>query len=499
MAVLPNGRISAVWGTVDAIGYAHVDARRFNSTATPLANSQRVIAGDIPPGDQNWFYNDPIRVLADASNNTWIISSTSDYGLYFVRKLNSQGTLTASFSIDLMAGYRKPPANNTETEWTLFYASPYIHFDVTPSGELIAGEEITGTRLVIDVGQRFEHRALVRRFSATGVRQNDILLANISNSGFYDHNPGFIRTANTPDGQLAVVWQNSSYNRVFRKYSLNGVATAAPRTLVTGTSFNNRLLASSNYDLEVLPDGRMILAWNETIGFDYDKNWVREFDANGVAIGLPALFESSTDKACDLERDGATNDYVFVTCSDYNPRSSATANIVVRKIRFGNAAPVLSGVAGDASYELAKSPVAINPTDVIKDGDSSHLGGHTLQALVSSGGHSSNLPSFIGASISQVGTSIRVEGVTIGTMLSGAGVGTSPLKVTSSSNATLARVQRLLRAMRFSTTSTAFQNNRIINVSVINVSVINVSVINVSVINSAGVASNILQTEMSIF
>ncbi len=470
VAVLPNGRISFGWSTTEQISTFnydfHTDVRRFSWNGTPMSDSVRVSEGAAGADNHKWTDN-AVKVFADASNNTWIVNETTDNARFFVRRMNSAGTQTAAFAVDLLEGYRTTPANSTPWSISNFY---YTSLEVTPQGELIAGYEIQRERLIIDVGQRYDHKTIVRRFSSSGVRQNDFLLNNMTlTQSVRQGRPGLVRAAVAPDGTLGVVWKSSSNNLVYRNFTLAGVAVSPTRILVAGSTFSDSSVVADNLDIHFLPNGNLIVAWNEAIPFENDENWVREFNGLGIPIGPAASFAEDTDKAIDLEIDGATNDHVFISWERFAPGfPTENNNVFVRKIGFGNAP---ANVKGDPNWSTRyfsfgiDSPIDVGRTVTVSDNDSPNLDGNTLRIRINAGKHGSNRLQFIGTGVAISSGSVSVDGVVIGTMATGAGVGFSSLDVALNTNATTARVQKLIRTLRFHTTSAASTAQRRIDIS----------------------------------
>jgi hypothetical protein len=267
-----------------------------------------------------------------------------------------------------------------------------------------------------------------------------------------------------------VSFKKASLNLIYRKFTLAGTPLGSWRTLVPGSSFQDANLVADTYDIHFLPNGNLVVAWNEGIPFTNDRNLVREFDGTGVPIGPAASFEEESDKTIDLEIDGTTNDQVFITWESFPPGFPSDGNnIFVRRVRIGNAPPMVKGDPNwlDRSYFFGESPpVDVGRTVTVSDADSSNLNGHTLRVRISQGGHSSNRLVFSGNGIVVNSGVISVDGIAIGTFISDAGVGSKPFDVKLNAGATTARVQKLIRNLRFRTTSAAYIVQRRIDISI---------------------------------
>jgi arylsulfatase A-like enzyme len=117
-----------------------------------------------------------------------------------------------------------------------------------------------------------------------------------------------------------------------------------------------------------------------------------------------------------------------------------------------NVAPAIS-VPNSASYTVGGLPVVLAGTGTVKDPDSANFDGGWFRVAITNGTHADDRLTVGGVYRIHNNDLIFNDEVVIGQVIEGAGIGSTAFRVTLNAEATRYRVEHLLRAMRFSTTS----------------------------------------------
>jgi hypothetical protein len=113
--------------------------------------------------------------------------------------------------------------------------------------------------------------------------------------------------------------------------------------------------------------------------------------------------------------------------------------------------PLLGPIAGaEVDYTRGAAAVLL-PTATVTDVDSANVAGGKLIVRAIAGGHASNRLVIGGTLFTLSGNELYRSGVLVGIRNSRGGIGTTPLEITFTANATPAIAQQLIRALRFGT------------------------------------------------
>jgi subtilisin-like proprotein convertase family protein len=186
------------------------------------------------------------------------------------------------------------------------------------------------------------------------------------------------------------------------------------------------------------------------------------FNASSSLVGVQALmraieFSSPGQNPSPLTR------AVSMAVADGDGGTSATVvkNVQVRPI---NDPPVLT-LSGSIGYAINTPPILIATSATVSDVDNANFNTGKLTVSITTGSESKNVLS-IGGAFTVANNQVSVGGVVIGTLNAGGGVGTTDLVVTFNANATVQRVQDLIRAIRFNTQNSTTRGNRVVTFTV---------------------------------
>ena len=153
--------------------------------------------------------------------------------------------------------------------------------------------------------------------------------------------------------------------------------------------------------------------------------------------------------------------WVRVTDGDGGTGLPVTKTLTITPV---NDVPVLAGfAAAPVGYvRNAGAPVILAPSTTVTDVDSANFDTGKLTVEVTSGLDAGNQLSIGGTLFSVVGTDVKRNGVTIGTLTSN-GLGTNRLEITFNASALTGYVQQLVRAIRFKTVGSALTDDRVVS------------------------------------
>jgi hypothetical protein len=114
-----------------------------------------------------------------------------------------------------------------------------------------------------------------------------------------------------------------------------------------------------------------------------------------------------------------------------------------------NDRPALA-LGGTISYQRNAAAILLAPTAVVTDADSANFAGGILRVSIGTGDSSTNRLSIGGSFTIDANNNVKLGDLTIGKRTSN-GFGTNDLQINLYANATLARVQQLLRSISFKT------------------------------------------------
>jgi len=152
--------------------------------------------------------------------------------------------------------------------------------------------------------------------------------------------------------------------------------------------------------------------------------------------------------------------WVQLTDGDGGASVAVTKRVAVVPV---NDAPALDGISGDVGYVRGAAAIPLANTATVTDPDSPNFDTGKLLVRFISGHHTANRLT-IGGSFTLSGNDVQLNGITIGTLNTGGGVGLTKLEVAF--NATRAIVQQLIRAIRFRTVGATNTTQRVVEFSV---------------------------------
>jgi hypothetical protein len=143
----------------------------------------------------------------------------------------------------------------------------------------------------------------------------------------------------------------------------------------------------------------------------------------------------------------------------------AMSEIVTKPLNVipANDAPILGDVASNVDYAQNSAAIALAGSATVRDVDSPDLQGGKLTAAITAGADPSNRLEIIGSSFSFSGLNLLRNGVVIGVLNDGGGVGETPLEITFNSRATPAIAAHLMRSIHFRTDSGANTDPRTVS------------------------------------
>ena len=497
VAVDKTGKVSYAWMSYNEPwepnpGYT-IHSRRYNSDGTAIGNSKHVMGGEPPTADGEQIYaasDDFVHSFTDAANNTILIGLTNYEERFRVVKLSPTGTILSKFTINTLTGFNSPAQQSNL--WRPSH-SALVNFEVTPSGEILVGYELTRDRLVVDVGNRTDFKGIVRRFSTQGTRLNDILVYSTTIDPTQAIYPTFaVHAKVAPDGNLSVLYTSPSRNLLLRKYTLSGSAVSSYSKVTSNSASPNSFFM---YDFDILPNGHHVVAWNRSVARGKDQSFIQEFDASLKPVGAISGFDGESDYTYSWQITALSNSRVIVTWEENKAATDLkNNNAMVQRFRVGNdVVPVISNAgATTVPYKAGAAATGFLKSAIVSDADDTNLSGHTLRVQITSGASSTNQLTF--PQISPVPApgakgfyfredesgsrtlwyaehnrdSVPVADFQIGTLNKSGGVGFTPFEVTFNFRATKSLVQTFIRSLRFSTTNATSKLDRVLKLSIIN-------------------------------
>lgn len=445
VAIGPGGKTSFAWSVENYTGgYSYdrsVDVRHFSSTGVPAGNSTRI---HHVPGGTGWvsgpqiFYEEQGRyTVVDRT-----LSNVTPYSTGLeLRRYDSSGALLKKFAVDRGSGY---------ADWTFNYGD----VQVDAKGNLYAASTVSRTVLVPDVGYKWDYRVVLRRWNPSGTKLPDLILSNVRGDGDNPPSAGRNAMALRENGAFTVGWFNPAGDFVARDYYASGAAASPVKKLIShaqaaGHGFQH------NVTITVLPSGYTVVAWNNSVPFDADTSYVREFDVAGKPTGPALPLDTSTEYLEGIEIDILAASRVVVSWNEITQDAGSRnlGNVHAQLFKVGSYGPKLAVGANLTYVENSPSQILASAATV-SDSDSPNFGGGKLTVAIASNGTALDrlkiLPSGKNAGqINLSGNQVLIGSIVIGTHSGGAG--TAPLVVNLNVNATAARVQTLLRRIAFQT------------------------------------------------
>lgn len=187
------------------------------------------------------------------------------------------------------------------------------------------------------------------------------------------------------------------------------------------------------------------------------------FNASSSIAGVQALIRRLQFRSLGDNPSPATRT-VSVVMNDGDGGTSApvTKSIIVRPIAD---APLILPESGSVGYTLNAASVAVFSNALVTDVDSAHFNKGSLTVRILTRVESQNRLDIRG-NFKVNNFKLSVDNVVIGTINPNGGVGTTSLVVTFNSNATVSRVQRLIRQIRFRTFESVQTGNRAIGFTI---------------------------------
>ncbi len=156
--------------------------------------------------------------------------------------------------------------------------------------------------------------------------------------------------------------------------------------------------------------------------------------------------------------------WIQLTDGDGGTSVAATKTLTVVPV---NDAPILSGISGAVDYHLnSKTPVILAPTATVFDIDSPNFNGGRLTIQVTEGIDAGNRLTISGSLFKLSGSNVMRNGIVIGKLNSGGGVGTTKLEITFNDQALSSYVGELVSAISFSTQGSSSKAKRVVAFSV---------------------------------
>jgi hypothetical protein len=186
------------------------------------------------------------------------------------------------------------------------------------------------------------------------------------------------------------------------------------------------------------------------------------FNNSSSILGVQALIRCLQFHTVGQDPSGATREVSLVmNDGDGGSSQAAVKSIQVRPI---DDAPIIN-VSGSVGYTLNAPSIAVAPSATITDVDNANFDRGSLTVHISTRAEDANRLQ-IGGSFTVSNFKVSVDGKVIGTINPKAGIGQTDLVVTFNAEATVSRVQRLIRAIRFSTVNSVQTGGRAISFTV---------------------------------
>lgn len=186
------------------------------------------------------------------------------------------------------------------------------------------------------------------------------------------------------------------------------------------------------------------------------------FNTSSSILGVQALLRCLQFSTVGENPSGATRQVSLVMSDgDGGTSQAAVKDIQVRPI---DDAPIIT-LSGSVGYTLNAASIAIAPAATIVDVDNANFDRGNLTVHISTRAEDQNRLE-IGGGFTVSNFKVMVDGVQIGTVNVNGGVGTTDLVVTFNAEATVSRVQRLIRAIRFRTVGSVQTGGRAISFTV---------------------------------
>ncbi len=322
-------------------------------------------------------------------------------------------------------------------------------------------------------GDGTDYGISAQRFAADGTKLGTEFVVNTTTTSAQTE-PAI---AALSGGGFVIVWTDytadgSGYGVYAQRYDASGVALG-------GEFMVHQLTESTQYQpvVTALDDGGFLIAWSDSGSNTADPSgygvFVQRFAADGTRVDAPVLVNTETsgnqsDAALALLADGrvvavwtsatsgtagdGSSDGVFQTI--LAPAGTAPASL----------APVIDGLPESVTLDEAAVNAGFVALDVpaaiaVSDADSANFAGGLLEItrVVSystadlfaapDNGVQDDL-AFLGTGVSIVGTTVRVNGVSVGTITSD-GLGGAALSVSLNAGATPERIEILLEALSY--------------------------------------------------
>jgi hypothetical protein len=134
------------------------------------------------------------------------------------------------------------------------------------------------------------------------------------------------------------------------------------------------------------------------------------------------------------------------------------------KVQPVDDAPIISA-SGSVGYKLNASSIVVAPAATVIDVDNANFNTGNLTVHIATKAEAANRL-VIGGNFTVSNFQVKLGTTVIGTINANGGVGMTDLVVTFNSNATVSRVQQLMRAIRFRTLASTTTGDRAVSFSV---------------------------------
>jgi len=325
-----------------------------------------------------------------------------------------------------------------------------------------------------------------QRFNAAGAKVGAEFRVNTTTPSDQDA-PEVARLA---DGGFVVVWQDQSGADgsglgVFQqRFAANGTPVGG-ETLVNQYSYTTQ----SDAQVAATADGGWIVTWSDYSGFDGSGGGVfaQRYDAAGATVDGAFLVNEQTSSTQDESDVAVLADgriaVVWTSETSGGAGDGSSRGVFQRLLgdpatQGGGADPVIDGLPATVTVDEAAAnagQVNLAGAVAVSDADSANFQGGRLEVVridsyrvadqfAAPDGATQDFLSLVSARVSIVGTGVRVDGVTVGQLVSDGQAG-ARLEVALNIQATAARVEALIEALSWRTPSNDPMDSRTFRVT----------------------------------
>ncbi len=239
------------------------------------------------------------------------------------------------------------------------------------------------------------------------------------------------------------------------KFSAGGLAEDRLAIRTAGT-------VTTNASRQVLVSGVVVGTYTGGIG---TAPLVVTFNTQAIAARVRDVLKNIVySNVSQNPSPAARTVWTQLTDGDGGTSAAATKTLTVVPV---NDAPILSGISGAVDYILnSTTPVILAAAATVSDIDSPNFNGGRLTVQVTSGKDAGNRLKIGGSLFTMSGSNVMRNGVVIGRLNSGGGVGTTKLELTFNDKALPSYVGELISAISFSTQGSSSKAKRVMSFSV---------------------------------